>query len=219
MVKLYDSSVFLCRESSGYTEHTSRCITGNWLNQTNHFGHLLDLKGSTKEPVLVLDAALWFDRCLSLSCTHLMFPISMTLPITTLCKCTFTYTLLFQFLALFNLKMSNRHISFLLHYCKWKLVLPLWFSNPYESPLNLWWTAALRKESSSHNFGEFFKIWNVLKKRNKHRLKNQHSHSLSENETFEQHFLWVLWTPLSYCLFGFLEWYICKAWVYAHFDV
>lgn len=53
-----DSSVFLCRESSGYTEHTGQCITGNWLNQTNHFGHLLDLKDSTKEPVLVLDAAL-----------------------------------------------------------------------------------------------------------------------------------------------------------------
>lgn len=104
-----------------------------------------------------------------------MLPISVFgLPVI----CTFTYTLLVQFLASFNLQMSNRHTSFL-HLSSWqcKLVLPLWFSSPCESSPDPWWLAALRKHSSSQMFCEVFGIWVVppemLWKKSQHRLKKR----------------------------------------------
>lgn len=41
---IYDNSLLFCCESSGCTEHTDQCITGNWLNQTNHFDNLIGSK-------------------------------------------------------------------------------------------------------------------------------------------------------------------------------
>lgn len=63
--------------------------------------------------MLALDAVVSSDRSVSLSCIHLMLPVSMTLPIANFglpVVCTFTYTLLVRFLALFNFKMSNKDL-------------------------------------------------------------------------------------------------------------